>query len=153
MKGLIIENKTDCEILSKKIIKFSQEKVFEAWENPSILQFWWGPNGFTNLFLEHHFVENGKWNFVMFSPEGKEYINECVFLSIKKPEFIAWDYLSKPLLQVQVSFKKITETSTEIICKTIFESKMKRDKLLKIVLTKNEEMLNKLEIEMIKIFH
>ena len=78
----ILEVSADCEILTTRIVNFSQEQVFEAWSNPDHLKNWWGPNGFSNTFHEFNFRPGGKWSFIMHGPDCTGSSNESGFVKI-----------------------------------------------------------------------
>ncbi|MBK6340238.1 MAG: SRPBCC domain-containing protein [Bacteroidetes bacterium] len=141
----LLTTATDCEIISTRIVNANIECVFEAWSNPVHLKKWWGPAGFTNTFLEFDFQIGGKWQFIMHAPDKGNFANECVFIKIEKPSFIAWQRISKPLFQVHAKFEEITSDKTKIIFKMAFETSKDCIKLKPYVLDKNEENFDRLE--------
>ena len=138
------------EIVTTRIFNYPQQLVFDAWANPAHLINWWGPKGFTNTFNEFDFREGGKWSFVMHGPDKGNYVNECEFVQIEKPSFIAWKRHSKPLFQVVASFKEISKKQTEVIFKMIFATADECSKIRPYVIDKNEENFDKLEVELSK---
>lgn len=135
----------ECEIVSSREIHATPEVVFQAWTDPSILQKWWGPKGFTNTFKEFDLRPGGKWVFTMHGPEKGNYENECMFLKIENPNLIAWDRISQPLFRVVTTFEKTTSGTTHLIFRMQFDNKNDCDKLRKFVPEKNEENFDKLE--------
>lgn len=140
----------ECEIVTTRVVSAPREKVFRAWTEPEHLKNWWGPAGFTNTFNEFDLRPGGKWSFIMHGPEKGNYPNECVFLKIDKPSFIAWDRLSQPIFQVQVSFEEINALSTKVIFKMAFDSVEECNKIISFAPAKNEENMDKLEQELEK---
>lgn len=138
----------DCEIASTRIVNAPQELVYEAWANPNHLKKWWGPKGFTNTFNEHDFREGGKWSLIMHGPDKGNYVNECEFVKIDKPNIIAWKRFSKPLFKVVATFEKISENKTKIVFRMVFDTSEECDKLIAFVPDKNEENFDRLEVEL-----
>jgi uncharacterized protein YndB with AHSA1/START domain len=138
----------DCEIVSSRIVNAPIERVYRAWTDPNHLKNWWGPNGFTNTFHEFDLRIGGKWSFVMHGPEGGNYNNEVEFTRIEKPKLIAWKRHSKPLFQVVAAFEEISDESTKIVFRMIFDTAEECNKLKPFVVDKNEENFDRLEIEL-----
>ena len=150
MSTEIIKTTPESEIVTTRIINFPIELCFEAWSNPNHLKNWWGPKGFTNTFSEFDFRVGGKWTFIMHGPEKGNYPNEVEFIKIDKPNLIAWKRHSKPLFQIHTTFEAVTEKSTRIIFKMLFDSVEECNKLKPFVVDKNEENFDKLEVELNK---
>ena len=138
----------DCLIVNSRIVNAPQELVFRAWTEPNLIAKWWGPAGFTNTILEHDLRPGGKWSFIMHGPEKGNYANECVFLEIIKPSFISWKRLSQPLFNIAASFDKISDETTNVTFRMIFATKEECDKVRGFAGEKNEENLDKLELEL-----
>ena len=138
----------DCEIVSSRIINFSQELVFEAWTDPNHLKNWWGPKGFTNTFEEFDLRPGGRWKFVMHAPEQGNFQNEVEFVKIEKPTEIAWIRISKPLFNIVATFEKVSDDQTKIIFRMVFETAEECAKLRPYVVDKNEENFDRLEAEL-----
>ena len=147
MRVVTFPTTPDCEIVSSRIVSFSQELVFKAWTDPNHLKNWWGPAGFTNTFHEFEFKEGGKWNFTMHGPEKGNYVNSCEFTDLQFPSLIAWKRYSQPLFRVIVTFEEFNPNQTRIIFRQIFETARECNKIKPFVLDKNEENMDKLEME------
>lgn len=150
MSTEITKTPPESEIVTTRIVNFPIELAFEAWSNPDILKKWWGPKGFTNTFSEFDFRVGGKWTFIMHGPEKGNYPNDVEFIKIDKPNLIAWKRHSKPLFQILTTFEAVTENSTKIIFKMLFDSVEECNKLKPFVVDKNEENFDKLEVELSK---
>lgn len=148
-KGLL-NTTAECEIVTTRIFSSPRHLVYKAWSDPKHLKNWWGPKGFTNTFNTFDFRVGGRWSFVMHGPEKGNYANEAVFIAINEPELLAWDRESKPLFQVEVRFEEINESQTKVVFKQKFESADECAKLRKYVPEKNEENMDKLEAELLK---
>ncbi len=151
MRSEIISASPDCEIVSTRIVHAPRALVYTAWTDPNHLKNWWGPAGFTNTFHEFDLRPGGRWRFTMHGPEKGHYKNECEFLHLEEPAFIAWKRISKPLFQVVVRLEEIAAEETKIIFSMLFNSPGERAKLKAFVPEKNEENFDKLETELAKI--
>lgn len=140
----------DCEIVSSRIVNFTQEIVFKAWTDPDHLKNWWGPKGFTNTFEEFDLRPGGRWKFVMHAPDKGNFQNECEFVKIEKPTQIAWIRISKPLFNIVATFEKIMDYQTKIVFRMVFTTAEECSKLKPYVVDKNEENFDRLEDELAK---
>ncbi|WP_298154093.1 SRPBCC family protein [Flavobacterium sp.] len=140
----------DLEIIASRIINASQSMVFEAWANPNHLKHWWGPAGFTNTFHEFDLRVGGKWDFTMHGPDKGHYHNLVEFTKIEKPVRIEWRRHSKPLFNIAARFDKVTENTTSVSFRMIFDTAEECSKLRPYVVDKNEENLDRLESELAK---
>lgn len=150
MTSEILQTTPDSEIVCSRVLDFPQEFVFRAWSEPEHLKNWWGPAGFTNTFHEFDFQVGGKWIFTMHAPVQGNFENSCEFIEIKKPSLIAWKRHSKPLFQVLATFEKLSERQTHVTFKQLFQTPEECAKLKKYVLDKNEENIDRLEKELLR---
>jgi uncharacterized protein YndB with AHSA1/START domain len=150
MKPEIFSTAPDCEIVSSRIVNASINLVFKAWTDPNHLKNWWGPKGFTNTFNEFDLRPGGKWSFIMHGPDKGNHLNECEFIKIDKPNLIFWKRHSKPLFKVLATFEEVSDNSTSIVFKMIFDTAEESNKLRPFVVDKNEENFDKLEVELKK---
>lgn len=146
----ILNTTPECEIVTTRIFTFPRQLVYRAWSEPEHLKNWWGPNGFTNTFNIFDFTVGGRWSFIMHGPDKGNYVNECTFTVIREPELIVWDRQSKPIFQVEVTFREIAENKTTVVFKQKFETEDECNKIRKFVLDKNEENMDRLENELKK---
>lgn len=138
---------SDCEIYSSRIIHAPIHKVYHAFENPEHLKNWWGPHGFTNTIHEFDLNPGGKWLLTMHGPEKGNYENSSVFRTVEPLQKISWKRQSQPLFDMEVEFKKITDNSTEISFRMIFNSYEECNKIKPFVAPKNEKNFDRLEKE------
>ncbi|MDI3320198.1 SRPBCC family protein [Pinibacter soli] len=143
----IIKTTADTEITTVRVVNAGNALAYKAWADPKHLKNWWGPNGFTNTFLEHDLQPGGKWKFTMHGPEGGNYENECVFIKVEEGKQLAWYRISKPLFQCLVTFEPVSEIKTKIVFKMLFDTKEECDKIRSFALEKNEENFDRLERE------
>ena len=140
----------DREIVNTRTVNAPRELVYAAWTDPEHLKHWWGPAGFTNTFTDFDLRPGGKWNFIMHGPDKDNYPNECEFTRIEEPGFISWKRLSKPLFEMAVSLEMVATDETRVVFKMIFPSAEACDKLKGFAPEKNEENLDRLELELAK---
>ncbi len=151
MQKDILSTGPESEIVASRAIEYSRDVIFTAWTDPKHLASWWGPAGFTNTFHEFDLRVGGRWRFTMHGPEKGNYENECEFIKIQPPSLIAWQRISKPIFQVLATFDELGPAETMVTFKMLFESVEECDKLRKFVPGKNEENLDRLEVECAKI--
>jgi uncharacterized protein YndB with AHSA1/START domain len=48
------------------------EQVWRVWEDPRLLERWWGPPGWPARFEEHELAADGRCRYVMTGPEGEK---------------------------------------------------------------------------------
>ena len=148
MPTAIITTTPDSEIVCSRIVNFPRDLVYRAWSDPAHLKNWWGPSGFTNTFHEFDFREGGKWRFTMHGPEKGNYENACEFIKIEEPSMIAWKRFSKPLFQVVATFEEVSANETKVTFKQLFDSPEACGKIKPYVIDKNEENIDRLEVEL-----
>lgn len=146
--GEIIRTSPECEIITTRTFKAPRKLVYKAWTDPYHLKTWWGPKGFTNTFNVFDLRAGGKWSFIMHGPDKGNYINECRFVVIREPELLVWNRHSKPTFQVEIVFDEISENETKVTFKQKFKTAEECNKIRKFVPEKNEENMDRLEIEL-----
>jgi hypothetical protein len=138
------------EIVTLRVFNASRDLLYDAWTDPQRLKNWWGPAGFTNTFNTFDLRVGGIWDFVMHGPEKGHYHNLCEFIHVDKPALLAWQRHSKPIFKVVVVFEAITPQQTKVQFKMIFDTVEECNKLRPYVTDKNEENLDRLEVELRK---
>ena len=131
-------------ISNERVLSCSPRKIFAAFEDPSCVAQWWGPNGFTNTFEQFEFKPGGRWVFVMHGPDGVNYPNECVFRQILPDTKIVIEHVVKPLFTLTV---KLTARGdqTHLSWDQEFESPEVATKLRPICAPANEQNLDRLQ--------
>ena len=137
----------DCKIFSSRVLNYPVEIVYEAFANPEHLKNWWGPEGFTNTIHEFDLKPGGKWILTMHGPEKGNYENSSVFKTVEPLKLIAWKRVSQPFFDMEIGFKKIDDTKTEISFQMIFDTAEECEKIRKFAEPKNEENFDRLEKE------
>ncbi len=133
------------EITTTRDFSFSLSRLYLAWSDPRLLEKWWGPNGFTNTFHVFDLQPGGKWSFIMHGPNGSNYPNECVFLEVEPLQRLVWNHFPEPEFQVEVLFKALSESQSQVVFKMKFLSKERCRQLRAFISEKNEENMDKLQ--------
>ena len=141
---------SDLEIYSSRILNAEIETVYEAFANPLHLQNWWGPEGFTNTFHEFDLKPEGRWILTMHGKEAGNYENSSVFKTVIPKNLVTWKRISPPIFDMEVGFEKISESQTKISFRMIFETKEECEKIRHFATPKNEENFDRLERELLK---
>lgn len=129
---------------AQRMISASPAQIFEAINQPEKLARWWGPDGFTNTFEEFDFTPGGRWKFVMHSPGGVDYPNECIFRKIQPGSQVVIDHVVAPLFTLTISLRP-HGAQTELTFEQVFESPEVAAKLRPICEPANDQNLNRLE--------
>jgi uncharacterized protein YndB with AHSA1/START domain len=66
------------------------ERVWDVWENPRLLEKWWGPPTYPATFVRHDFVEGGESRYYMTGPEGQIAPGWWRIESIDKPRSLTF---------------------------------------------------------------
>src|SRR5687767_6617272 len=73
-----------------RTVNAPRDLVFAVWTQPEHLIHWWGPEGFTNTFIETDIRAGGSWRYVMHGPDGTDYPNLMSFTDVTSPERITY---------------------------------------------------------------
>lgn len=141
----------DCEIVHTRIVNAAKEKVYRALADPEHLKNWWGPKDFTNTFHVFDLVEGGQWSYTMHGPDNGNYLNEAVFVKIAAPDLLVWNHVSNPPFQMVVVLDRMPDGTTKVTFKMVFTTAEECTLKKRFVLDKNEENLDRLEEELLRI--
>src|SRR6476620_11353250 len=133
------------EIFSAREINAPVEKVYEAFANPSHLQKWWGPEGFTNTIHEFDLRPTGRWMLTMHGPGKGNYENSSIFETVVPNKLVAWRRLSQPIFAMDVGYEKLSDTRTRISFKMILDSFKECEKIRRFAIPNNEENFDRVE--------
>lgn len=67
------------EILSSRVFPVSVPRLYTAFADPSLLERWWGPDGFTNRVTRFDLKPGGEWHITMTNSDGQDFHNRCTF--------------------------------------------------------------------------
>jgi uncharacterized protein YndB with AHSA1/START domain len=146
-----MENEQNRSIINTRVFNVSREVLFNAWANPELLSTWWGPQGFTNTFHEFDFKPGGIWKFMMHSPDGKDFVNTCVFETIEKPIRIVFKHLLPVHIFWLTATFENTDNKTKLTFHQLFETVEECQHIKKFVEVANEQNLDRLESVISKI--
>lgn len=135
---------SDREIVSTRVFKVPVSELFDAWIDPAKMINWWGPDGFTNTFHTFDPKPGGKWSFIMHGPDGKNYPNESVFVSVVRNRQIVLDHIVAPIFRLTATFEDQPE-GARLIFHMLFDTAKVRDAVSGIVKDANEQNFDRLE--------
>lgn len=122
------------ELLLTRVFDAPRELVFKAWTDPEHVAQWYGPEGFSVVFLEMDVRPGGAWRKCMRSPAGADYWRSGVFREIVEPERLVFTYVSDDPLGTSGHETLVTITFADQGAKTlmtfrqaVFESVAARD--------------------------
>ena len=126
--------KEEREVLLTRVFDAPRELVFKAWTDPEHVAQWYGPAGFSVVFLEMDVRPGGAWRKCMRSPEGIDYWRRGVFREVVEPERLVFTYVSDDPLGISGHETLVTITFADRGAKTLmtfrqaeFESVAARD--------------------------
>lgn len=138
---------TGRELCTSRLLDAASERIYRAWIEPVHLERWWGPSGFTNEFQVCEPMPSGRWKFVMVSPGGERFPNECVFVELVPGQKVVIDHVVPPRFRLIALFGE-EGIRTRVTWRQIFESKEVCDNVKEIVVPSNEENLDRLAAEL-----
>lgn len=100
------------DLLLKRLIDASAEKVYRAWTEPMLLKQWIAPAPWTTPTIETDVRVGGASRIVMRGPDGNEFPNEGVYLEVVQNKRLvftdayttAWQPSHKPFMTVILTF-------------------------------------------------
>ena len=129
---------------SRKTVAATAKDVFLAFENHSLLEKWWGPDGFTTISESFDFRPEGVWKFDMHGPDGKAYPNEMMFQEIAAPNRIVMRHNIEPYFTLTVAIAD-NGGSSVLTWRQEFDDEDVARSIALIVEPANEQILEKLE--------
>ena len=117
----------DREIIATRVFSAPRDLVFSLWTDPTHLERWWGPNGFSITTEKIDLRTGGEWKFVMHGPDGRNYANHLRWVEIVRPERIVHDHLSTPHFRSVATFTEPAPDQTMITIHMRFETAAERD--------------------------
>ena len=132
-----------CELIAKRTIVATPERLFTAFREPQQLARWWGPNGFRSTFHQFDFRVGGSWRLTMHGPDGKQFANELVFVAIEPERRVVVDHLSPPRYVGDFTFEPVAG-GTRMLLRQVFETAAQRDRIARFAVEANEQLLERL---------
>ena len=127
-----------------RLLPYPPHVVFEAFATPEVLARWWGPTGFTNTFDGFEFKPGGRWKYVMHGPNGAQFVNESVFLTVEASSILVIQHVSKPRYVLTVTLAG-RDDGTSITWVQEFEDPAVAARIRHIVEPANEQNLDRLQ--------
>jgi uncharacterized protein YndB with AHSA1/START domain len=136
---------TALEVTTTREMDAPREAVFRAWTESEVLERWWGPKDFTNVFHEHDPVPDGRWVFDMLAPDGTRYPNESRYLEVSAPERLVFDHVSGHYYRAVATFEALSPSRTRVTWTMRFEDAEEFEQVKEFIVRGNEENLDRLE--------
>jgi uncharacterized protein YndB with AHSA1/START domain len=88
-------------------------KVWQVWENPRLLERWWGPPTHPATMVEHDLTPGGRVAYFMTSPEGERYHGWWRIVTVDPPNGLELedgfaDATGAPLPEMPVTVMRVT---------------------------------------------
>jgi uncharacterized protein YndB with AHSA1/START domain len=80
------------QIITTRLLNAPRELVWKVLTTPEHLKHFWGPDGFTNSFKSYDLRVDGEARFTMHGPDGKDWPNRFVFLTVDAPRLLRWKH-------------------------------------------------------------
>lgn len=132
---------------NERVYGASPAEVFAALRDPERLARWWGPEGFSNTFEVFEFATDGKWQFVMHGPDGKDYPNDSVFLAIEENALVRIDHVCEPRFVLEIRLHP-QGAGTRVVWDMDFENKTFAANMKDFLHSANEQNLDRLGVEL-----
>ena len=84
----VISSRSDpraCTLTFVADVEADADRVWQLWENPRLLERWWGPPTWPATFHRHDFVPGGRSHYSMTGPRGERAYGRWVTGAIEKP--------------------------------------------------------------------
>ncbi len=133
----------DRTMRTSRTLPFSPVAVYGAFASPDLLAAWWGPDGFTNTFEVFEFKVGGKWEFVMHGPDGKDYLNESVFVQLEPGSKVVIEHVCAPFFTLTISLAPVAE-GTRVDWEQVFADATTAQAVKRIVGPANEQNLDRM---------
>lgn len=107
----------DRELVIRRMIDASPDKLFRAWTEPELVKQWFAPSPYTTPVAELDVRVGGSSRIVMRGPDGTDLPNPGVYLEVVPDERLvmtdaytkAWEPSAKPFLTIELTFEAVGE--------------------------------------------
>jgi uncharacterized protein YndB with AHSA1/START domain len=100
-------------IITSRLIAAPRDLLWKVLTTPEHLQHFWGPDGFTNTYKSFDLREGKEARFIMHGPDGTNWPNRFVFLTIDPPRLLRWDHDNGGEGEVDHKFRGEMELTAE----------------------------------------
>jgi len=106
------------------------ERVWQLWEDPRLLERWWGPPTYPATFVDHDLSPGGTMRYYMTSPEGEKYHGWWKVAAVDAPHEFRFedgfgddvaDPADMPITTTRVTIEA-TDTATRMTIVSMFPS-------------------------------
>ena len=118
----------------------SIERVWELWQNPRLLERWWGPPTYPATFVEHDLRPGGRTSYYMTGPEGDRSRGWWKVIAAEAPSRIEFEdgfagedgepNPEMPVMRMQVDLSERSGGGTRMAIVTTFPSTEAMEQLL-----------------------
>ena len=118
----------------------SIERVWELWQNPRLLERWWGPPTYPATFVEHDLRPGGRTSYYMTGPEGDRSRGWWKVIAAEAPSRIEFEdgfagddgepNPEMPVMRMQVDLSERSGGGTQMAIVTTFPSTEAMEQLL-----------------------
>jgi len=133
-KDILLEI-SEKEISAIRFFKAPRKLVWNMWTNPEHITHWWGPNGFTTTTFKMELKPGGVWQFIMHSPDGRDYHNKIIYIDIVEQKLLVYKHSGAEDTEdihfhVTVNFEGNGD-ETKITMKMVFETSQELERVKK----------------------
>lgn len=133
------------EILSTRLFAASRDRLYTAFSDAAQLAKWWGPTGFTNTIHEFELRPEGRWRMTMHGPDGANYENDKIFVTVEPAERVVFNHLG-PMHAFEMTLTFAEESGgTRLTWRMCFADAAANEKLRDFIVAANEQNFDRLE--------
>lgn len=127
----------DREIVVERVFDAPRELVWEAWVDPSQVDLWWGPRGFTTTTHEMDVRPGGVRRLTMVGPDGSVFVNRSVYKEVVRPERLVFAHSGGDEDKTGVSFvatvtfEDLGDSRTRVTMRSLFPSAEMREMVVR----------------------
>jgi len=139
----VISTRSDskaCTLTFVADVEADAERVWQLWENPRLLERWWGPPTWPATFHRHDFVPGGRSHYLMTGPDGERVYGRWVIGTLERPYRLEFedgfaDENGEPIGELGLTRCVVTfeeaEERTRLTIVTTFASPEQLDQMVK----------------------
>lgn len=108
------------------------EQVWQMWEDPRLLEQWWGPPTHPATVVEHDLTPGGRVAYYMTGPEGERYNGWWKVVSVDPPHGLELDdgfsdadgnpVADLPVTRMRLSLTSESSDSTTMVMESVYDS-------------------------------
>ncbi|QLF70926.1 SRPBCC domain-containing protein [Peteryoungia desertarenae] len=131
-------------IENERIFPVSKERLFCAFADPSQLERWWGPHGFTNRIDTFDFRTGGEWHITMTSSDETDFANRWTFQEIVAPHrIVALHHEPMHVFALEMRFDPIGN-GTRLFWRMEFDDTPENREIERFIAAANEQNFDRL---------